>query len=322
MNKIVALVLVAVFLLFSGTAYSAEKRIVIDDAERSVEIPLKPKRIVVLNPSNMELLYAVGGRAVGRPDSRGMPRELYEKVKGLPSVGQTPNPNVEKIVSLYPDLLIGINVAFHHAIIPAIDRARIPFILLSINSYEDILDKLRFYGTLIDNEEKAFEIITGIERRVADIKERVSMHEPKRVAIIWGSPESFNMALPASFAGNLIDILGGVNIASGVKPLLGMSQFAPLSMEYLLAKDPDVIFIITHGDHEKVSGKLVRELERHPAWKGLRAVREKRLHVLPYKLFGVNPATRVADAVEHIARLMYPEVFAERKSQDIQKTSS
>lgn len=320
MNKIAALVAGVVFLLLSGIAYSAEKTIVIDDAGRSVEIPLKPERIVVLNPSNLELLYAVGGKAVGRPDSRGIPLELYEKVKGLPSVGQTPNPNVEKIVSLCPDLLIGINVAFHHAIIPAIDRAGIPFLLLSINSYQDILDKLRFYGALTGNKDRASEIIARIEKRVADIKERVSIHESKRVAIIWGSPESFNMALPSSFVGNLIDMLGGINIASGTKPLLGMPQFAPLSMEYLLAKDPDVIFVITHGNDEKVSKKLIRELEGHPAWKGLRAVREKRLHLLPFELFGVNPATRVADAIEHIARLMYPEIFAERKGRDIHGT--
>ncbi len=301
-------------LVFAAISFADIKKMtIVDDAKRSVEIPLKPKRIVVLNPSNMELLYAVGGRAVGRPDSRGMPRELYRRVKGLPSVGQTPNPNVEKIVSLSPDLLIGINVAFHHAIIPAIDRAGIPFILLSINSYKDILDKLRFYGDLTGNKDKAFKIITGIEKRVADIKKKVSGHKPKKVAIIWGSTESFNMALPTSFVGNIVDMLGGINIASGASPLLGMTQFSPFSMEYLLAKDPDVIFVITHGDYDKASKKFIRELEGHPAWKGLRAAREKRLHLLPFELFGVNPAVRAADAVEHIARLMYPEVFAGRK---------
>lgn len=307
MNKFMTLLVVVCFLCWSSVAYSTEQTVtMIDDAERKVEFPLNPARIITLNTSNMELLYAVGGKTVARPDSRSIPQALYEQVKHLPSIGQTPNPNVEKIVSLEPDLVIGINMAFHHAVIPPIERAGIPFLMLSINSYADILEKLKFYGKLTGNQQKASEVITTIEQRVAGIKAKVSTKKPVKTAVVWGSPESFNMALPTSFAGNLVYLLGGINIAEGITPLLGRSQFAPLSMEYLLIKDPDVVLMITHGDHTKVAQKMVRELENHPAWQRLRAVQEKRLHVLPYQLFGVNPATRVGDAVEHIANLMYP----------------
>ncbi len=314
MNKLTILLLVVSFLCWSSVIYAAEQIITMtDDAKRKVEFPLNPARIITLNTSNMELLYAVGGRTVGRPDSRGIPPALYEQVKHLPSIGQTPNPNVEKIVSLEPDLVIGINMAFHHAVIPVIERAGIPFLLLSINNYADILEKLQFYGELTGNQQKSSEIIATIEQRVAELKARVANQKPVKTAIVWGSPESFNMALPESFAGNLVYLLGGINVADGVTPLLGRSQFAPLSMEYLLSKDPDVVLVITHGDHTKVGKKMVRELEKHPAWKRLRAVQEKRLHILPYQLFGVNPATRVGDAFAYIANLMYPELFVADK---------
>lgn len=313
---IIASAVIINVLVFAAVSFAGTKTTIVDDAKRNVEIPVKPQRIVVLNSSNMEMLYAVGGKAIGRPESRGMPADLLNKVQHLPSVGETPNPNVEKIVSLNPDLVIGVNVFFHHQIIPSLQRAGIPILLLSINSYQDILSKLRLYGEITGNKEKAEAVVQGIEKRVAEIKNRINKASQKnspRVAVIWGSPESFNMALPSSFVGNVVDMLGGINIASGASPLLGMTQFSPFSMEYLLAKDPDLILLITHGDYDKASKKYIRELSRHPAWKGLRAVREKRLHLLPFELFGVNPAVRVADAVEHIARLMYPEVFAERK---------
>jgi iron complex transport system substrate-binding protein len=117
------------------------------------------------------------------------------------------------------------------------------------------------------------------------------------------------MALPSSFVGNIVEMLGADNIAKNVKPLKTMPRFAPLSLEYVMGKDPDVVLVITHGDDDRVEEKFKRELSRHPAWGGLRAVREGRLYILPFELFGVNPAIRVADAVEYIARLMYPEVF-------------
>jgi iron complex transport system substrate-binding protein len=298
--------------VFVAISFADTKTTMVDDAKRSVKIPVSPQRIIVLNSSNMEMLYAVGGNAVGRPESTGMPPALLNKVKSLPSVGETPNPSVEKIVSLNPDLVIGVNVAFHHQIIPPLEKAGIPILLMSINSYDDILNKLRIYGTITGNKEKAEAVVKGIEKRVAEIRnniKRMPQNKPPKVAILWGSTQSFNMALPSSFVGNIVEILDGDNIAKDIKPLNTMPQYAPLSPEYVMSKDPDVMLVITHGDDDKVKEKFKREITQHPAWKELRAVKEGRLYLLPYDLFGVNPAIRVADAVAHIARLMYPEAF-------------
>jgi len=299
-------------LVFAAISFADTKTTIVDDAKRSVKIPVSPQRIVVLNSSNMEMLYAVGGMAVGRPESTGMPAALLNKVKSLPSVGETPNPSVEKIVSLKPDLVIGVNVMFHHAIIPPLEKAGIPMVLLSINSYDDILNKLRIYGTITGNKKKAEAVVKGIEKRVAEVKNKIkktSQKESPKVVILWGSTQSFNMSLPSSFVGNIVEMLGGNNIAKDVKPLNTMPQYAPLSPEYVMSKNPDVMLVITHGDGDKVKEKFKREITQHPAWKELRAVKEGRLYMLPYELFGVNPAVRVADAVAHIARLMYPEAF-------------
>ncbi|MBZ0157838.1 MAG: ABC transporter substrate-binding protein [Alphaproteobacteria bacterium] len=307
--------IVAAFVLFlawtgipPADTHGSEKRSVVDDAGRKVEIPAVPRRIVVLNSSNLEILYAVGGKAVGRPESTGMPKELYGKVRDLPSIGETPSPNVEKIASLSPDLVVGVNMPFHHTLLPALSRAGIPALLLSINSYEDIIEKIRFFGNLTGNTGQAARIIADIEQKTDGIKRAAALQKRKKVAIIWGSPQSFTMALPSSFPGNLVGMLGGINIASGVKPVASMPHYAPLSLEYVLSKDPDMIFLITHGHDGKVSEKFRKEMESHPAWKGLRAIREGRLYPLPYSLFGVNPAVRVTKAVEHIAALLYPEI--------------
>ncbi|MEO0230247.1 MAG: ABC transporter substrate-binding protein [candidate division WOR-3 bacterium] len=304
-------IVIAAIIFIAVAAQAVEKIIVVDDAKRSVLIPAKPKRIVVLNASNLEMLYAVGGKAIARPESTGMPKELLNKVKSLPSVGETHNPNIEKIVSLKPDLVIGANVSFHHQIIPPLQKAGIPVILLSINNYEDVLSKLRFFGKITGNQEKAETIIKGIEKRVKAVKDKVrnvSQKQPK-VVIIWGSTQSFNMALPNSFVGNIVEMLGADNIAKDVKPLNTLPQYAPLSLEFVLSKDPDVVLVITHGYDDKVKDKLKREIMDHPAWKGMRAVKEGRIYILPYELFGINPSVRVADAIEYIARLLYPEVF-------------
>lgn len=308
---IIKTILMAAMFFIAAYAHALEKITIVDDAKRSVTIPARPQRIVVLNGSNLEMLYAVGGKAVGRPESTGMPKELLMKVKTLPSVGETPNPNVEKIVSLKPDLVIGVNVSFHHQIIPPLQTAGIPILLLSINNYDDILNKLRLFGEITGNQKRAETVIKGIEKRVEAIRNKVKnvSQKPPKVVILWGSTQSFNMALPNSFVGNIVDMLGADNIAKELKPLNTLPQYAALSPEFVLSKDPDAVLVITHGYGDKVKEKLKREIMDHPAWKGMRAVKEDRIYILPYELFGVNPSIRVADAIEHIARLLYPGAF-------------
>lgn len=312
-GKIILNTIVMAATIFVAVAAQAiEKTTIVDDAKRSVLMPVKPQRIVVLNGSNLEMLYAVGGRAVGRPESTGMPAALINKVKNLPSVGETPNPSVEKIVSLEPDLVIGVNVSFHHQIIPPLERASIPILLLSINNYDDILNKLRIFGKITGNQKKAETVIKAIEKKVDEIKNKISRMSQKKspkTVILWGSTQSFNMALPSSFVGNIVEMLGADNIAKDIKPLNTMLQYAALSPEFILSKDPDIMLVITHGYDDKVKEKLKREIMNHPAWKEMRAVKKDKIYLLPYELFGVNPSVRVADALEHVAKLLYPEAF-------------
>ena len=67
---------------------------------RSVEISAKPERIVAISPTAMEMLYEVGGEAVGRSSSA----RFSEEVIALPDVGGAYNPSIETIVTLRPDL--------------------------------------------------------------------------------------------------------------------------------------------------------------------------------------------------------------------------
>src|SRR5262245_17051202 len=80
-------------------------RTYVDMLGHSVALAAPPTRIVSLVPSVTELIYALGGQArlVGRTDFCDYPAEAREK----PSVGGMVAPNLESIVALKPDLVIG-----------------------------------------------------------------------------------------------------------------------------------------------------------------------------------------------------------------------
>jgi len=312
---LIVLLAAGMFLLFKGDVHleapTATARIaVIDSAGRTVDIPARPQRVIVLNVSNLELFYAAGGKVIGRTVTDAMPTGLGEALAQVPTVGTTPNPSMEQIVTLKPDLILGTTMPFHHNLIPVLDKGGIPILLQSLDNYQQILDTLQFYGQLTGQPDKAAQEITAIESRYQNIKEQVENRPKPKTLIIWGSPESFYMATSHSFTGDLVRRLGALNLADQEIGATAQMNYIPLSMEYVAKENPDVILVITHSADETVGDKFQHELARHPAWNGLKAVENNRVHRLPYRLFAVNPGTQVGEAMAVLAQLLYPGVKA------------
>lgn len=310
---LILLVAIAAVVLYQGGNEPASKAqtsltAVTDGVGRMVIVPEHPQRVVALNASNVDLYYAAGGTLVGRPLSDALAPELAEKVKAIPVVGSPPNPNVEQIIALKPDLVIGADTPFHHSLIPILEKAKIPILIQRLDNYQQIVDTLLLFGKLTGQTQQAADVVAAIE---SQLQAAINKHKDKpapKVLIIWGSSESFNMATPNSFVGDLVRRLGAVNVATGQDAISGNTNYVPLSLEVVAKADPDAILLITHSSEEKVSEKFRKELAEHPAWQGMRAVRENKVYKLPYQLFAVNPGTRVGLAIEHLAGLLYPGV--------------
>jgi iron complex transport system substrate-binding protein len=98
--------LFVIFFLINLSSAGAGERVLIDEAGRRVKVPLSAKRIISLAPSITEILFALGLRQeiIGVTNFCDYPEEVTTK----PRIGGFVNPDVEKIVSLKPDLIIAI----------------------------------------------------------------------------------------------------------------------------------------------------------------------------------------------------------------------
>jgi iron complex transport system substrate-binding protein len=280
-------------------------RTVIDSAGREIVIPEHPKRVVILNASNLELYYAAGGQAIAKPVSSAFDVKLQKKIADIPEIGFIHSPNLEKIVSLQPDLVIGTNVPFHNALKDALQKAGIPLYINSISSYEDVLKTITFYGELTNTKDRAIEKRRKIETEYAAVINQVKGKKIPKSLIVFGSPDSYSMATKKSFSGDLVNRLGGGNIAD-LNNNFGDS-YVPLSMEYITQKDPEVIFIITMGNSQKVMENFKTNMKENPIWNDVSAVKNGRIYQLPADLFTVNPGTQVAKAMLLLAEYLYPE---------------
>lgn len=313
MNQVIKLITAVIVICLVGAigwmalrnngAAEAATREVTDSTGAKITIPVHPKRVVFLNASNLDMYYAAGGTAVGKPTSTSITPDLQEKTKDVPEVGIIHNPNMETILSLRPDLVIGVNVPFHTGIRETLANAGIPLYINNLNTYDDVLNTLTFYGEL-----------TGHEALVAKEKERIEgEHDkiiaqtrgktPPRVLIVFGAPGSFSMATSKSFSGDLLKQLGAVNIADGTA--LVEDSFVPLSMEYIVKQDPQAVFFISMIPDPSIVESFKKDLAENSLWQGVDAVKNGRVYYLAGALFSVNPGTKIADSLT----ILYDDLY-------------
>lgn len=312
-NKITSGVIVLFLLVGSfwllGQDKQAKKsdfRLVTDSAGRQVSIPVRPQRVVALNASSIDLYINSGGNLVGRAKTEALPASVRAAVQGVPEVGLPPNPSLEQIVALQPDLVLGVNIPFHHALVPVLEKAGIPILLQNLDNVQQVLDTLQFYGELTGHPDKAAGEISRIENQYQAVVAGVKGKTAPRVLILSGTAESFSMALSGSFVGDLVNRLGGANISDQAENADPQSGYVPLSLEFVAKANPEIILFITHSSDENAEAKFRNNLKNHPVWRDMKAVQQNRVFKLPYHLFAVNPGTRVGEAVEVLTGLLYP----------------
>lgn len=267
---------------------------------REVTLAAAPQRIVTLSPSAIELLYAVGGEAVGRSTTAVHP----EGVESLTDVGPSYQPNFEAVLELDPDVVIADASAQAH-LLDQITAALgdVPVVFVGAVTYDDVAASEGILGQLLGKQTEAEAAISAMNQAKADAEAAAAGQTPPKVLIIDGSPDDFYVALPDSWPGSLVEILGGENVAAGQPPAGPFPGYTQLSLEAILASNPDVILAITLGPP---TAPLSQGILGETAYAQLPAVQSGRVHEIDAEVFLQAPGPRAADGLRELADLLYP----------------
>ena len=280
----------------------ASTRTEIDKTGTSVVMPAHPKRVVILNTANLDMYLAVQGSIVGRMDAASLSGELKDKVKDIPSVGNTYNPDVEKIISLNPDLVIGMNIANHIKLREALQAANIPLYINDLDSFEDVNRSLQLFGELTNHQDISKKEIENIDRTFTMYKEKIKDKPHPKTLLLLGTPGNLNVSTGHSFSGKLLDSLGANNIG---KYIGGDAPYVPLSLEFIQEQNPErIIFVVMYPD-PSIKESFVKEMQSNPAWQHIKAVETGQIHYVPGGLFALNPGTRIIKTLELMYNALY-----------------
>lgn len=284
----------------SGENYA----VITDDRGKSVTLPQKPQRVVVLSTSLLNFADALDGSLVGRAAIKSEDAALPEKYKDVPDVGPVYSVSLEKVTALEPDVVIG-STDHHEKLAAQLEDSGIPVILLRTKTYDDVKHNLDVMGRVYGKEEQAKAVDEKLDTEIKAITDAVPK-QGLRIAIIHATPSAVSLELPTSIAGGIADLLHLQNIAAA--PAGSENNRIPYSMESLVEANPDVIFLTSMGSSDKIEKRIKSDIESNRAWASLKAVQSGRFYILPERYFLLNPGLDYPKAVGYMANLVYPGV--------------
>lgn len=280
-----------------------------DTMGNKVTLKEKPKKIAVTSGTFLGAFYAVGGESICAPKLSG-DSPAPKGVEKLPSIGAVYNPDVEKLISLKPDLAI-VQSELQNKLLPALKESKVPTLSLNMKTYEEVLENIKALGRIVGNEDKVEKIISNMEKDKKAIVDKLPK-KSKKVVILFATSKDISVKLDNSIAGNVAKILKLNNIASQKKEDKVGEETIPFSIEEIVKEDPDVILVTSMVNSDKMAKDIIeKRLGQNTVWKNLRAVKEEKIVYLPQKYFLFNAGDKFVDGIRFMAKGVYPEIYGE-----------
>ncbi len=206
---------------------------VTDDYGRTVVVPAEPQRVVSLSPAVTEIIYALGAQdiLVGRTDFCEYPPEAQD----IPSIGGISNLNIEKILSLDPDLVISGSMV-GKKVTDQMDQMGVPMVcVIEKPRFEALYDNIAAIGKLVGKEAAADSLNAVLKDRASQLPTNHYPLPTVYYVVGFGAGGNFT-AGGNTFINDIIRMAGGRNIAEDID---GWSY----SLEALVKEDPDYIIV-------------------------------------------------------------------------------
>ena len=275
-----------------------------DDLGRQITMP-RPRRVAVLIGSFADVWKLAGGTetivAAAHDAWTQFELGLDEDVADL---GPIKEPNMELLLASEPDFVIGsTKTAADVNMIEVLDEMGIPSAMFNVSSFEDYLRMLDVC-TQITGARKNYETYgTDLAAHVEAARARADGSRPTVLYVRATGSSCKVKNSQNTVLGEMLADMDCVNIADSQTGLL-----ENLSMETILAADPDHIFIVLQGSDPSRAQKTLEEaLLSNPAWESLTAVQQGRLHFMDEKLYSLKPNVRWGEAYEQLADILYPD---------------
>ncbi|MFC4619245.1 ABC transporter substrate-binding protein [Camelliibacillus cellulosilyticus] len=287
----------------SGSAGSGKKAsgdsYTVKHAMGTTTIKGTPKRVVVLTNEGTEALLAMGVKPVGAVKSwTGNPwyDHIKDQMKDVKPVGTESEVNLEAIIKLHPDLIIG-NKMRQEKIYKKLSQ--IAPTVFSETLRGDWKENFKLYAKTLNKEKKGQEVLTAFDDRIKSIREKLGDKINTKVSLVRFMPGDIRIYHKDTFAGVILDEIGLKRPKDQDK-----NDFAAqhVTKEMIPNMDGDVLFYFVYDTGDGKATDAEKEYTSSPLWKNLNAVKSGKAFKVDDVIWntagGVIAANKMLDQLE------------------------
>jgi iron complex transport system substrate-binding protein len=281
----------------TATAIGSFPVTITDDDGVAVTLDSPPQRIVTFAPSATEIVFALGlgDRLVGVSgafDDYPAAAKMIDEIGGAGDFGV--DPNIEKVVSLRPDLFLTISGGEQWK--KRLRELGVPVFTTDSTDLADVFHDIETVGRLTGTVDAADAVVSRMRGEAADVEERVA-GDPEVSCFYEVYYPPLTTVGPDTFIGDLLARAGCRSVSARAK-----SDYPQWSVEDLVRQDPQVYLVSSE------SGASPKAVASRPGFDAVAAIAAGRVVPIDADLVS-RPGPRVVDGLRLLARALHPEAF-------------
>ena len=278
----------------------AQQSFTVQQSNGAVQVPVKPKTILVFDMAALDCLRALGAQVKGVPEVVKFPPVLEQYAsKDYTRIGSLFEPNYEVVKGLNPDVIVAGGRSA--AKVPELSKIA-PTLDLTVNNakpVESAFKHLKILGQMVGAEAKADELIAAMQ---ADIDKLKGLTAGKGTGLmVMTNGGKLSAYGPGSRFGMLHDVYG---IAPANKDIQVAGHGQAISFEFILKTNPDWLFVLDRDAAIGREGASASKLLDNPLVNATKAARKKQIVYLNsanwYLLGNASPGSLHDDVTQLI----------------------
>ncbi|MCR4662447.1 MAG: helical backbone metal receptor [Endomicrobiaceae bacterium] len=223
------------------------------------------KKIIPLAPSATESLYELG---------------LYDNVIAntvycsdgpvkKEKVGTVTEPNIEKIISLNPDLIVATKEGNYKTVIDKLIRLKLTvYVMEPYSSFDDVCSNFQDLADYLDKSDDAKKIITDVKKEILSLSDKTKNQSKEKIFWEVGANPIFTVG-KKSFVNEYNQYINGINIFGDID-----MRYPNVSVESIIEKNPDIIMLVNMGDVSE------QEIIKWDKYKNITAIKNNKIYLL------------------------------------------
>jgi ABC-type Fe3+-hydroxamate transport system substrate-binding protein len=264
--------------------------VIIDDFGDTLRVSTPATRIVSLNPTTTEILFAIGAgsKLVGRTKWDSWP----DSAKYVDDVGDALRPNIEAVLAKKPDLVLLYASNDNRTAASQLQASGVRVLAMKVDSIAEFERVTTVLGALVGEEPRAKSVVDSVRATLERVR-RATASLPKTTVFYHTWEKPIITIGKHSFLNELVEIAGGKNVYDDV---LAVSPI--VTMEDIVSRNPAVIL---------VGPPVVPMLRASKQWQVVPAVKARKIFAYDTNVVG-RPSVTMGMAAVNLANLLHPGV--------------